>query len=76
MNVTFTDTRIYLGFLESTEIDRLSDKDRKKFEENWRALLMNAGASQVEIRPFGIQGLKSWAVRMFKEGPSGGAQVV
>lgn len=67
MNLKFQDTRVYVGFLASPIIDRLSDVDRAKFEDNWKALLTKAGAIEVDVRPFGVQGVHAWAARMFPE---------
>lgn len=65
INVKLPATRVYVGFLESPIVDRMSDANRAKFEENWKAMLTTAGAREVAIRPFGVHGVQAWTARMF-----------
>ena len=53
-------TRVYLGFVSSDELDRLSVNDRRRFEDNWRSELTRQGATDVTVRAFGVQSLDGW----------------
>jgi hypothetical protein len=66
-SVGFHHAKAYIGLLESTELDHLTDDDRLQFEKNLRKAFVAAGVSDQDLtfRAFGLQGLSAWAESVF-----------
>lgn len=77
----FSNAKVYVGFLESSELEKLSDEERALFEKNWEAALAASGVekSKITVRSFGPQGLAAWCDSVFgppitASGSKGGVQ--
>ena len=69
---SFAHTRAYLGFLDSSALDRLTHNERNAFAANWETELKLRGAVSVTSRAFGLQGLDAWLDENL--GPSSGSE--
>ncbi len=52
--------KVYLGFLESIELAKVSPQKQKSLLDGWKASMMDAGADEVVSRQFGLHGLEDW----------------
>ncbi|MDL5047313.1 hypothetical protein QQ054_14940 [Oscillatoria amoena NRMC-F 0135] len=62
-------TTVYLGWAQSSVLDRLPDRQRDQFQERWKYALENVGAFVVS-NAFGLQGLDGFAECRFSSSTS------
>lgn len=60
-------TTVYLGWVRSSALDKLSDSERDLFASRWKEAFESAGAKP-EGSPFGLQGLDGFAAAHFQRG--------